>query len=162
MPQLDFSFYLSQIAWLLVCFGLFFCISKFLILPRLEKNLYNRANKIKTNIEFSEEMLERAKNINEKNDKKIAKAQDEIEKKIGEFVKKQQEENDKKIKETLSKSNQEIQQYILDEKRKIEEMKKDLQNLITDIVENILKNIYLIKNVDRKEIEKICNDKFNF
>ncbi len=162
MPQLDFSFYLSQIAWLLVCFGLFFCISKFLILPRLEKNLYNRANKIKTNIEFAEEMLKRAKSINEKNDKKIVKTQNEIEKKIGEFVKKQQEENENKIKEALNKSNQDIQKYILDEKRKIEEMKKDLQNSIVDIVASILENVYLMKNIDRKEIEKICKDKFNF
>lgn len=162
MPQLDFSFYLSQIAWLLVCFGLFFCISKFLILPRLEKNLYNRANKIKSNIDFSEQMLERAKIINEKNDKKIKKTQDEIEKTITEFVKNKQEESENRIKEALNKSNQEIQQSILDEKRKIEEIKKDLQVSIVDIVVNILENVYLMKNIDRKEIEKICNNKFNF
>ena len=156
MPQLDFSYYFSQICWLLICFGLFFCISKFLVLPRLDNNLNNRAKTIQDNIDFANEMLDKAKLINKKNDDNITQQKNEIEKKIENFIKQKTLKNETEIEKIIKQYNNEIQEVISKEKENLSKTTDNIQNSIVDIVIYILENFYSVKNIDRKEIANIC------
>ena len=54
MPQLNPEFWISQIFWLVITFGiLFFILSKF-VLPNISENLENRKSQILSNIEEAE------------------------------------------------------------------------------------------------------------
>ena len=58
MPQLDPEFWISQIFWLTITFGiLYFVLSKF-ILPKISSNLELRKSKIQENIEAAEKQRE--------------------------------------------------------------------------------------------------------
>ena len=104
MPQLDFSFYLSQISWLLVCFFTFFCVSKFMLLPRLDKILSNRKNIIDTNIEFANRTIKKANDIMEEYNSKIENKNREISSKVDDFIKEYKE----RIENEIEKNKREI------------------------------------------------------
>ena len=66
MPQLNPEFWLSQIFWLVVTFGILFIILSKIILPKVSNNLENRKSQIKENIENAEKQrLDSEKKIEE-------------------------------------------------------------------------------------------------
>ncbi len=66
MPQLNPEFWLSQIFWLVVTFGILFIILSKIILPKVSNNLENRKSQIKENIETAEKQrLDSEKKIEE-------------------------------------------------------------------------------------------------
>ena len=54
MPQLDPEFWVSQIFWLLITFGIMYVVLSKLILPKISKNLESRKSQILENIEAAE------------------------------------------------------------------------------------------------------------
>ena len=54
MPQLDPEFWLSQIFWLTITFGILFLVLSKFILPKIRNNLESRKSQIIENIEISE------------------------------------------------------------------------------------------------------------
>ena len=156
MPQLDISFYFSQITWLAISFFSFFCISKWLILPRLEKILANRANVITSNIEFANQATATAKQIIQSCEQKISKESSEIEKQIIKLVESCKKYNNDKIsllkKELCEKENNSLLQI----KNEIVATKVQMNEKIVEIVCEILKKVYIVKTIDKEQISKIC------
>ena len=62
MPQLNPEFWISQIFWLVLTFGMLFIILSKLILPKISKNLEARKSQILENIEAADKQREESEN----------------------------------------------------------------------------------------------------
>jgi F-type H+-transporting ATPase subunit b len=58
MPQLNPEFWISQIFWLTITFGILYTVLSKLILPKISKNLESRKSQILENIEAAERQRE--------------------------------------------------------------------------------------------------------
>ena len=58
MPQLDPEFWISQIFWLVITFGILFIVLSKFILPKISSNLELRKSQIQENIETAEKQRE--------------------------------------------------------------------------------------------------------
>jgi len=58
MPQLNPEFWISQIFWLIVSFGILYIVLSKLILPKISANLESRKSQIQENIEAAEKQRE--------------------------------------------------------------------------------------------------------
>ncbi|MDA7713215.1 F0F1 ATP synthase subunit B [Pelagibacteraceae bacterium] len=58
MPQLNPEFWVSQIFWLIITFGILYVVLSKLILPKISANLENRKSQILENIEAAEKQRE--------------------------------------------------------------------------------------------------------
>jgi len=58
MPQLNPEFWISQIFWLILTFGILYVVLSKLILPKISKNLELRKSQIQENIEAAERQRE--------------------------------------------------------------------------------------------------------
>ncbi len=58
MPQLDPEFWISQIFWLIITFGILYVILSKFILPKISSNLELRKSQIQENIEAAEKQRE--------------------------------------------------------------------------------------------------------
>lgn len=154
MPQLDFSFYISQITWLLVSFFSFFCVSKFLILPQLDRILNKRTNLIKTNTDFAKEKLEEAKIINDKCEEKIKATQSNINNEINALLKQLAERNQKKINDLKKRLLDAENKNLLTIKNELREVEDQLKEEIVNVAVDILNKVYIVK-ADKKEISKL-------
>ena len=129
MPQLNPEFWISQIVWLVITFGiLFFVLSKF-ILPKISNNLETRKSQILENIESAE------------------KQREESEKKLKEFEKIIFESKNKaknlfndarqKVLDDINKKRAELEKNIDDEvnaaEKEIDQLKKSSHDKITKI-----------------------------
>jgi len=66
MPQLNPKFWISQIFWLTITFGILYVVLSKLILPKISTNLETRKSQIVENIEAAEKQREQSeKNITE-------------------------------------------------------------------------------------------------
>lgn len=160
MPQLDFSFYLSQISWLLVCFFSFFCLVKFLILPKLAKILNHRTKTIQDNIDFANRTLQKAQDLEQKNELMLQKIQEEVSASIAETIKNCKDKNEQKLNTTVKNCNEELQKKVLSIKQEIFSLEKEIQENIVSITMQILKKYYNIVSVDEKQIRDICKKNF--
>ena len=127
MPQLNPEFWISQIFWLTITFGILYVVLSKLILPKISANLESRKSQILDNIEAADRQREEsetklkeyeeviskgkteAKNIfnqaREKALKNINVKRDILEKQIDEEVKKAEEEINKLRQEAPMKIN---------------------------------------------------------
>ena len=160
MPQLDFSFYVSQISWLLVCFFSFFCLVNFLILPKLAKILNNRTKTIQDNIDFANKTLQKAQDLEQKNKSMLQKVQEEVSANIADAIKKYNDKNEQRINTTIKNCNEELQKKILSIKQEIFSLEKELQENIVSITAQILQKYYNISAIDEKQIIDICKKNF--
>ena len=62
MPQLNPEFWISQIFWLILTFGIMFVVLSKLILPKISNNLETRKSQILENIETAEKQREQSEN----------------------------------------------------------------------------------------------------
>ena len=58
MPQLDPEFWISQIFWLVLTFGVLYIVLSKLILPKISANLELRKSQVQENIEAAEKQRE--------------------------------------------------------------------------------------------------------
>ena len=58
MPQLNPEFWVSQIVWLVLTFGILYIVLSKLILPKISKNLESRKSQVLENIETAENQRE--------------------------------------------------------------------------------------------------------
>ena len=130
MPQLDPEFWISQIFWLILTFGLMFILLSKIILPKISNNLETRKSQILTNIETAE------------------KQRAESEKKIKEY--------EKIILETKNEANNffnEARNKVIDDiNKKREVLENDINNEIKEAEEEIKK----FKNQASEKINKIA------
>ncbi len=58
MPQLNTEFWISQIFWLIITFGVLYVVLSKLLLPKISSNLESRKSQIQDNIEAAEKQRE--------------------------------------------------------------------------------------------------------
>ena len=130
MPQLNPEFWISQIFWLIITFGILFIVLTKVILPKISNNLETRKSQILTNIETAE------------------KQRTESEKKIKEY--------EKIILETKNEANNffnEARNKVIDDiNKKREVLENDINNEIKEAEEEIKK----FKNQASEKINKIA------
>ena len=126
MPQLDPEFWVSQIVWLTLTFGILYIVLSKLILPKISTNLEIRKLKILENINAAE------------------KYREESEKKINEYNK------------IIQDSKSEAKNYFNQERQKIlKDIAKKKESSDNDLNEEIKKAEIEIQNLKNKAPEKI-------
>ena len=141
MPQLDPKYWPSQAFWLILVFSvLYVSLAKF-YLPKLKKNLDDRENKIKDDIddanrfkELSESKVKEYEKILENTKKEVIKIQNETKNAL-----------DKDIQIKKAKIEKEIENEILKAQKEINIIKKeslaDIQIISVNMASNIIENI---------------------
>ena len=130
MPQLNPEFWVSQIVWLIITFGVLYVILSKLILPKISNNIETRKSQILENIENAE------------------KQREESEQKIKEFEK---IIFDSKIK-AKNYFNEARQKVLKDINKKKNALDKDIDEEISSAEEEINK----LKNTSDEKIIKIA------
>ena len=88
MPQLDPEFWISQIFWLILTFGILFIVLSKFILPNISTNLENRKSQILDNIETADKQRIDSENKIKEFDKIIFDSKNEAKNIINEAKKK--------------------------------------------------------------------------
>ena len=128
MPQLNPEFWVSQIVWLVLTFGVLYIVLSKLILPKISNNLESRKSQILENIETAERQRE------------------ESEKKLKEFEK------------IILESKLEAKNYFNEARQKIlEDINNKRNTLDKDIDDEINAAEQEINNLNTASIEKIKN-----
>ncbi|MDA9650547.1 F0F1 ATP synthase subunit B [Candidatus Pelagibacter sp.] len=115
MPQLDPEFWISQIFWLTLTFGILYIVLSKLILPKISYNLESRKSQILENIEAAENQREDSEAKLKEYDEIISKSKLEAKnifsqsrEKVLKNINAKRELLDKQIDEEISKAEQEI------------------------------------------------------
>ena len=130
MPQLNPEFWVSQIFWLTLTFGILYILLSKLILPKISKNLEIRKSQILENIEAAEKQRKESEQKIEEYDKII---------------------NDSKI-ESKNYFNQNRAKILKD----INKKKEDLENQINNEINKAEIEIQNFKNKAPEKINKIA------
>ena len=77
MPQLDPEFWVSQVFWLIISFGLLFIVLSKFILPTISDNLERRRSQILENIETAEKQRKESDNNLKEFEKKLSNSRAE-------------------------------------------------------------------------------------
>jgi F-type H+-transporting ATPase subunit b len=115
MPQLNPEFWISQIFWLTLTFGILYLVLSKLILPKIGENLESRKSKILENIEAAEKQREESEAKLEEYEGIISKSKleakaifNQAREKALKDVNAKKEVLDKQIDEEISKAEEEI------------------------------------------------------
>ena len=116
MPQLNPEFWISQIFWLTLTFGILYIILSKLILPKISANLELRKSQIQENIEAAEKQRESSEAKIKEYDEIILKSKleaknifREAREKVIKDINSKQKVLDKQIDEEVQKTEKEIQ-----------------------------------------------------
>ena len=115
MPQLNPEFWISQIFWLTLTFGILYVVLSKLILPKISNNLESRKSQILENIEAAEKQREDSEAKLEEYEEIVSKSKIEAKnifsqsrEKVLKDISAKREVLDKQIDEEISKAEQEI------------------------------------------------------
>ena len=147
MPQLDPTYWASQIFWLILTFTvLYISISKF-YLPKIKKNLDDRESKIK-------EDLDQAHNLKILSDKKL--------KEYEMLVENSKKEVAKILFESKNKLDKDLQIKKLEVEKEIENELNRAQEEILELRKSSINSINIIsREITSNIIEKLSGDKLN-
>ena len=116
MPQLNPEFWISQIFWLTLSFGILYAVLSKLILPKISANLELRKSQIQENIEAAEKQRESSESKLKEYDKIILKSKLEAKNifkdardKVLKDINSKKEVLDKQIDEEIKKVEKEIE-----------------------------------------------------
>ena len=116
MPQLNPEFWISQIFWLTITFGILYIVLSKLILPKISANLELRKSQIQENIEAAEKQRESSESKLKEYDKIILKIKLEAKNifkdardKVLKDINSKKEVLDKQIDEEIKKVEKEIE-----------------------------------------------------
>ena len=117
MPQLNPEFWISQIFWLTLTFGILYIVLSKLILPKISDNLESRKSQILENIEAAEKQRENSEEKLKEYEKIVSKSKMEAKsifnqarEKALKDISAKKEVLDKQIDEEVSKAEQEIKE----------------------------------------------------
>ena len=118
MPQLNTEFWISQIFWLILTFGIMFVVLSKLILPKISKNLETRKSQILENIETAEKQREQSENKIKEYEKLIFESKieaknyfNEIRQKVLGDIAKKKQVLDNQIEKELKEVEKEINEF---------------------------------------------------
>ena len=130
MPQLNPEFWISQIFWLIITFGILFIVLTKVILPKISDNLETRKSQILENIETADKQKEESQKKIDKYEKIIL---------------------DSKLK-AKSYFNETREKILDDINKKRAALEKDLDEEISEVE----KELSDLKNKSREKINKIA------
>ena len=141
MPQLDPKYWASQAFWLILVFTvLYISIAKF-YLPKIKRNLDNRENKIKDDIEdankfkeLSDSKLKEYEKILENAKKEVIKIHIESKNLLDKEIQMKKETIEKEIEKEITKAQKEIGDL---KKNSISDIQKISENIASSIIETI-------------------------
>jgi F-type H+-transporting ATPase subunit b len=147
MPQLDPTYWASQVFWLILIFTILYISIANFYLPKIKNNLNDRENKIKEDLDaaskfkdLSELKLKEYEKILENSKKEVIKIHLESKNRLDKDIQTKKDLMDKEIELEINEANKEIAEL---KKNSI----SDIQNISKDLASNI--------------IEKITGDKLN-
>ena len=115
MPQLNPEFWVSQIFWLILTFGIMYLVLSKLILPKISNNLESRKSQILENIEAAEKQREDSESKLKEYEKIISKSKleaknifNQAREKALKDINNKKEILDKQIDDEINKAEQEI------------------------------------------------------
>ena len=116
MPQLNPEFWISQIFWLIITFGILYVVLSKLILPKISANLELRKSQIQENIEAAEKQRENSESKLKEYDSIILKSKLEAKnilkdarEKVVKDINSKKETLEKQIDDEIKKAEQEIE-----------------------------------------------------
>ena len=130
MPQLNPEFWISQVFWLVLTFGILYGVLSKLILPKISANLESRKSRIQENIEAAERQREDSEN-------KIKEFED--------IIAKSKIEAKNIFKETKERAVKEINAK-----------KEKLEKQLDEEIKKAEKEIYILKKSAPEKINKIA------
>ena len=152
MPQLNPEFWISQIFWLTLTFGVLYVVLSKLILPKISSNLELRKSQIQENIEAAEKHRENGESkLREYNDI-ILKSKTEA-KNIFKDAREKVIKDINSKKETLDKQ---INQEIKNAEEEIELLKKSVPEKINKEIESVENEINQLRKDAPVKITKIA------
>ena len=146
MPQLNPEFWISQIFWLVLTFGILYIVLSKLILPKISNNLETRKSQILENIEIAEKQKQESENKIKEYDKIILESK----------IKAKNYFNDarKKVLEDINKKRivleKEIDEEISAAEKEIDDLKKNSDEKISKIA--VATSSELIKELIREDV----------
>ncbi len=156
MPQLDTSTFISQIFWLILCFGVVvFCYVRIFI-PKFNKTIEKRLSRIQGDIDQAAASNQQVQTLIDSNQEKLDAAHnqvnDKISKTLGELEKKAQSQL-RGIDEELSANLESMQKYF---ERQKDMLSKDMNAVASECVHQIM--AHLVDGSLKKTGENECND----
>ena len=157
MPQLNPEFWISQIFWLILTFGILFIVLSKLILPKISESLEKRKSQILENISSAEKQREESENKIKEYEKIILDAKNEAKNYFNSARQKVLQEINKK-KETLEN---EINEEIKTAENEIKNLKdsslEKIQKISIATSEDLIKQLIGI-DVNSSSISAIVSD----
>ena len=157
MPQLNPEFWISQIFWLTLTFGILYIILSKLILPKISANLELRKSQIQENIEAAEKQRKESETKLKEYDEIILKSRlkandifKDSREKIIKDINIKKEALDKQIDEEIKKVEKEINQLK-------ETSPEKINKIAIEISSDILKKL-IGADVNNSSISAIVND----
>ena len=165
MPQLNPEFWISQIFWLTLTFGILYILLSKLILPKISKNLEIRKSQILENIEIAGKQKEESENKINEYDKIILESKikaknyfNEARKKVLEDINKKRAVLEKDINEEISAAENEISKLKKNSDEKISKIATETSSeLIKELIGEEVNNSSIsaiVKDQSRKNKER--------
>ena len=165
MPQLNPEFWISQIFWLTVTFGILYVVLSKLILPKISANLETRKSQILENIEAAEKKREESEQKIEEYEKIVRDSKNEAKnyfkqarEKVLKDIGVKKEALDKEINEEVNKAEIEIKTFRDNAPGKIkkiaEETSSDLLKELIGAEVNSSSISAIVEDLSRKKMDE--------
>jgi F-type H+-transporting ATPase subunit b len=138
MPQLDATFYVTQLFWLAIVFIAIYSFMSFFFVPRIGKIVEARESKVKTDIEAAEKMLTEQRLLK----KEIEKLLDEARTIGGDIKKKAAKESENELNQMISTFEKQLSKKVAKEEEKLSRVKNQLLSEIDGIASQLSDVIY--------------------
>ena len=157
MPQLNPEFWVSQIFWLTLTFGILYIVLSKIILPKISANLELRKSQIQENIEAAEKQRENSETKLNEYEEIILKSKLEAKnifrdarEKVLKDINSKKETLDKQIDEEIKKSEEEIEEL---KRTAPEKINKIAIETASDLVKKLIG-----AEINKSSISAIVND----
>ena len=165
MPQLNPDYWVSQIFWVILIFGILYVILWRIILPKINENLENRKSQILTDLDDAQKFEDQSKEKLSDYNKILNQAKQEAKKILDRTRKKVNHD----IKNKKNQFNLEIVKEIENAEKEIKTMKlssiKDINTIAIETSSEIVRKIVgtevnassvsaIVKDISKKEITK--------
>ncbi len=157
MPQLDPEFWISQIFWLVLTFGLLYIILSKFILPGISKNLENRKSQIVENIETADNQRLESEKLNKEYERVILDSKLKAKSIINNTKKKLINDINKKQELLQNEIDKEIKSAEKEIKLLIDESPAKINKIAIDTSSDLLKQL-IGAEVNKSNISAIVED----
>jgi F-type H+-transporting ATPase subunit b len=155
MPQLDWSTFVSQAFWLIVCFCALWAMLAFLVMPKLANVVELRKRKIVDYVQKADSFNTAAKNSLNKYNETLAAAKAQAEQQLSDGraeLKKQLESTNRQMTEQLNKKIADNEFLLASEKN---ETLLQIEDISQELAYSILQKLGFL-NISREEVAKVA------